>query len=147
MEQGISAHGTIIEFWPIHATSGVSANAWHELPEVGDITMPGLMRNEFDITSQNRDIDTFILGVLRRNDFQAPLFYNARIPEHQAIRYAMIMNDTIGWRATSPDGTVLIFSGGIKGLPQNNPVDGPQECEFTVRPTGSFILDGVEYGL
>lgn len=145
---GISSHGTIVEGQFVTASVGITPGVFYEVPEIGDITMPGLMRNEFDITSHNRDIDTYALGVLRRQDVKIPMFFNANIDEHVAVRNAILNNDICGWRITAPapDGTILIFSGGVKGGTQTNPVDGVQKYEVSIRPTGAFILDGVTYG-
>src|SRR5262245_53375286 len=109
MAQGITAHGTIVAYQPV-ATPNVFTN----VQEVGDITMPGFSRNEFDITPHNRDIDVYILGVLRRTDVTFPIFWNKANTTHVALRLAIITNDTLGWKFTSPDGDILIFSGGLK---------------------------------
>jgi hypothetical protein len=140
MPQGISAHGTLIE---VQETPGGS---FTEIAELGDIQMPGLMRNEFDITSHNRDIDTYVLGVLRRDDVTFPMFFNKVIASQVILRTLLIANTTTGFRLTAPDGDVWIFSGGVKGMQQTNPVDGVQTANVSIRPTGEFILNGVEYG-
>jgi hypothetical protein len=138
--QGISAHGTIIE------VEDSGPGDWVEIGELGDIVMPGLSRNEHDITSQNRDIDTYILGVLRREDVTFPMFFNAAIDSQLILREAIIANTTKGWRLTAPDGDVWIFSGGVKQMKQTNPVDGVQTANVSIRPTGKFLLNGDEVG-
>lgn len=153
--QGISAHGTVIRIKPAIADPTI-ANAWTagqsvELLEVGDIKMPGLTRNEFDITSHNRGIDTYIFGVARRDAVTFPVFFNKAIFSHRMLRALAANNDVTTQMAneftvTGPDGETLIFSGGVKGITQDNPVDGPQKAECTVRATGNYILDGIEYG-
>lgn len=146
MPQGISAHGTTIEI----ALPG-SPSSYIEIAEVGDMQMPGFTRNEFDITSHNRDIDTWILGVQRRDPVTFPLFFNKAISSHITLRDAQLNGDpttnmNYGWRVTSPDGDILIFSGGVKEFKRTAPVDGPQTGNVVIRPTGEFILNGVRYG-
>lgn len=142
MAQGISAHGTLIEFAP-----SATPLVYTQIAELGDIQMPGLMRNEHDITSHNKDIDTYILGVLRRDPVTFPMFFNKAISSQLLLRTAIINNDTGGFRLTAPDGDVWIFSGGVQAMKQTNPVDGVQTANVTIRPTGTFILNGVLYGL
>lgn len=146
MAQGISSHGTTIEIKP----QGTSI--WTEIAEVGDIQMPGFSRNEFDITSQNRDIDAYVVGVLRRDPVTFPLFFNKAIASQLLLRTAMLESDPTknmanGFRITSPDGGIILFSGGVKEMKQTAPVDGVQTANVVIRATGSFLLDGVEYGL
>lgn len=141
MPQGISSHGTLIEFQPA-ATPGV----WTPISELGDIGMPGLMRNEFDISSHNRDIDTYVTGILRREPVTFPMFFNKAIASQLLIRQALISHTTDGYRVTGPDGDVIIFSGDVTNWGQTNPVDGVQTANVTIRATGSFSLNGVIYG-
>lgn len=146
MAQGIGSHGTTIEFKP------AGSSTWTEIAELGDIQMPGFSRNEFDITSHNRDIDSYVLGVLRRDPVTFPMFFNKAITSQLLLRTAMLdgnqtTNMANGVRITSPDGGILVFSGGVKEMKQTAPVDGVQTANVVLRPTGSFILDGTEYGL
>lgn len=136
--QGISAHGTTIEIQP-SATPGV----WTPITQIGDIQMPGLMRNEHDITSHDKDIDTYILGVLRRDPVTFPLFFNKLITSHVMLQTAIDTNDVCGFRFTSPDGQVMIMSGGVQGMKETAPVDGAKTANVTLRLTGGFIRDGV----
>jgi hypothetical protein len=156
MPQGISSHGTILRIKPsIADPSGASAwvaGTWYEVAELGDLQMPGLTRNEFDITSHNRDIDTYVLGVLRREPVTFPLFFNRAINSHKILRGMQLNGDpttnmSVGFELSSPDGEAWLFSGGVKDMAETAPVDGVKTVNMTVRATGSFILNGVEYGL
>lgn len=144
--QGISSHGTIIKFKAAGTTD------WVEIAELGDITEPGFSRNDFDITSHNRDIDAYVLGVLRRDLLAFPMFFNAAISSQQLLRAAMLDSDPTtnmqnGVMLTNPDGDEFLFSGGVKEMKQTAPVDGVQTANVAIRATGSFILNGVEYGV
>lgn len=145
MPQGISSHGTIIEFKP------AGSSTWTEIAEIGDIQMPGFTRNEFDITSHNRDIDAYVLGVLRRDPVTFPMFFNKAITSQGLLTTAVLNGDpatnmTCGFRITAPDTRVILFSGGVKEMKQTAPVDGVQTANVTIRATGEFWLDGVLYG-
>src|ERR1044071_5538672 len=104
MPQGISSHGTIIEFAP-----AATPTMYTEIAELGDIQMPGLNRNDFDITSHNRDIDTYVMGVLRRELVTFPMFFNKNISSQVLLRTAQLdgnplTNMSNGFRLTAPDG-------------------------------------------
>lgn len=153
--QGISAHGTVIRVRPSIADPTVAAawtaNTTYTIPELGDIDGVGTTRNEFDITSHNRDIDAYIFGVARREPVSFPLFYNRAIYQHRMLRTLQANNDVTtqmlnGFEVESPDGDLLIFSGGVKDMTFGYPVDGPQTAQVSIRPTGNYILNGVEYG-
>lgn len=141
--QGISSHGTVI------ARKGAADPAFVDIGEIGDITMPGLSRNEFETTSHNQDIDSYVLGVLRREPVTFPIFFNKNDSTHNAatgLQKAIIDNDVDAYRITQPDGQVWIFSGGVQAMTQAAPVDGVQTANVTIRPTGAFILNGIEVG-
>lgn len=145
MAQGIGSHGTIIEIKP------AGSSTWTPIAEMGDIQMPGFTRNEFDMTSHSHDIDQLAFGVLRRDPVTFPMFFNRNIASQLLLRTAMLdgnpaTNMTNGFRCTSPDGGVLTFSGGVKEFKQTAPVDGVQTANVSIRPTGAFVLDGVQYG-
>jgi hypothetical protein len=117
---GISAHGTVIA-----------------------------RRNEFDITSHNRDIDSYVLGVLRREAVTFPIFFDNADATHNAstgLWSAIIANSFDGYKITQPDGAVWMFSGRVQAMAQTAPVDGIQTANVTIRPSGAFHLNGVLIG-
>lgn len=143
---GIASHGTVIARRP--GSSGLGGS-FTPIGELGDITMPGLMRNEFDITSHNRDIDSYVLGVLRREPVTFPMFFDGNDATHDAstgLWSAILSNTYDGYRITQPDGTVWMFSGRVQAMAQTAPVDGIQTANVTIRPSGAFFLNGVMYG-
>lgn len=155
MTQGLSAHGTIIRVRPsINDPTGAAAwtaGTTYTLQGVGDISGVGTTRNESDITPHDKNIDQYIFGIARRDVIQFPLFYNRAITTHRMLRTLQANNDvttqlTNGFEIESPDGDLLIFSGGVKDMPIDYPVDGPQTATVSIRPTGNYILNGVEYG-
>lgn len=144
--EAISSHGTVISRRPASAGLG---GAFTPIGEIGDIQMPGLMRNEFDTTSHNQDIDRYQLGILRRDPVTFPIWYNAADATHNAtagLRKAIIDNSFDGYKIVQPDGDIFMFSGRVQALNQTAPVDGVQIVNVTVRPSGSFHLNGVLVG-
>jgi hypothetical protein len=131
----ISGHGTIIE----HSPGG---GGFVEIGELGDFTLPGVMRNEFDATAHNRDIDTWVMGVLRREAITVPVFFNAATnPEHVALRQSIIDNRYDGFRITFPDGDVWVGSGFVRQLQQTAPVDGLYTGNVTIRLSGAMYAN------
>jgi hypothetical protein len=135
----ISAHGTIIDH-------KVGVGSWVEVGELGDFTLPGVTRNEFDATAHNRDIDTWVMGVLRRDPVTFPVFFSAADASHVAMRQSIIDNSFDGFRLTFPDGDVWIGSGYVRQLQQTAPVDGLMTGNVTVRLSGAMYLNGVLIG-
>lgn len=155
MTQGLSAHGTIIRIRPsINDPTGAArwtAGTLYRIPGLGDISGVGTTRNDFDITPHDKNIDQWIFGVARRDVISFPLFYNKANAEHAMLRALQANNDVTTQMANeiqveSPDGDLLIFSGGVKNMPIDYPVDGPQTANVEIRPTGNYVLNGVEYG-
>ena len=155
-EQGISSHGTIIRVRPSITimeglTTLVTAGDTVEVGEVGDIQEPGTTRNEFDITSHNREIDTYVIGVQRREPVTFQVFLNKAIDSHRILRGLQYNGDPTtnmknGFEVETPDGDLFIFSGGVREFKSTAPVDGVRTGNVTIRPTGPFILNGVTYG-
>ena len=137
----ISAHGTLIAHQP-NATPGVFTT----ISEIGDIGDVGHTRNTFDVSVHNEDIDTYITGLLRRDNVSFPINYVADDPSHIALRTAMFNNSRDGWRVTFPDGDVIIFSGALASMTKPAPVDGALRATVAIRPSGLFSYNGVEVG-
>jgi hypothetical protein len=143
--QGISAHGTIIEIKP------AGSSTWTEIAELGDIGGGGFTRTSIPLFTHNRDIDTYAMGILQRQELTFPMFFNKEIASQQLVQDAMLNGDpatnmTNGFRMSSPDGAVLVFSGGVREMGKTFPVDGALASNVVIRPSGEFFLDGVLYG-
>jgi hypothetical protein len=136
----LSSHGTILSFQPTPGGSFV------EIGELGDITPPGLMRNEFDASTHNRDIDSWVMGILRREPIAVNVFFNRNVTSHQSLRQLLIANTETGFKLDNPDGDEWIGSGFVKGIQGEQPVDGIQAATLTIRLSGDFFLNGVLIG-
>jgi len=141
MTIAISSHGTLIARAP-----SATPTTFSTIGELGDIQMPGLMRNEFDATPQNRDIDSYVTGVLRRQQTTFPIFYHKDNTTHLGLYDAIIDNSYDGYRFTSPDGQVLIMSGFVQSIVPAAPVDGLQVANVTLRFSGPFVFNGEVIG-
>lgn len=145
MPEGISAHGTDLDYEP---TPG---GAFSAVAEVGDLVLPGFMRNEHDTTPHNRNIDSNVLGVLRREGITFPLFFNKANASHAGASSLMQLGlneppTLTGFRITTPDGFELIFSGRVKDFKWTAPVDGVLTANVTLRATGPMKVDGTIVG-
>lgn len=141
-----SGHGTMIA---VQLTPG---GVFTDIAEMGDITPPSLERNEFDSTTQNEDIDSYVLGVLRRGLFAVPLNF---IPDNNThdhltgVQKLLIDKTMTGWRVTFPQVTpalVWIMSGQVKGFVPSAPVDGKLSANVSVRLSGLMSIGGVVIG-
>ena len=146
-EKAKSGHGALIAWQP----SG--SGAFVTIAELRDLTTPGLTRNEFDATTQNVDIDTYVLGVLRREPLSFSMnFIESGEPTHDhmtGIQKAIIDNLLTGWRYTFPPvagvpgtGLVWIMSGQVQAIKMTDPVDGLQSADVSIRMSGVMSIGG-----
>lgn len=141
-----SGHGTMVA---VQLTPG---GAFTDIAEMGDITPPEFSRNEFDATTQNEDIDAYVLGVLRRGAFSIPLNWIPDNNTHDHITgvYALHFANTMtGWRVRFPQVTPAldwIMSGQVQALSPAAPVDGILKSDMTVRLSGLMTIGGVVVG-
>lgn len=141
MPDSISSHGCIFS---IETTPG---GGYVEVGEVGDITDPGSLRNEFDVTTHGLDIDNYILGVHRRDPLTITVFYNhGGTSNHSALQDALDANTFMGFSMTQPDGNDWVASGFVRQITKNLPVDGPLSANVTIRMSGEFYRNGVLVG-
>jgi hypothetical protein len=143
----LSGHNTLVS---VQFTPG---GAFTEIAELGDITLPGFSRNEFDVTTQNRNIDKYLLGVLRRDSVMWPMNFIPDDPTHGVLGLMKLMKDNTftGFKITIPTSTgssVWIGSGQVRTM--NNlkaPVDGKMTADVNVRLSDIMSIDGVVFGL
>lgn len=138
----LSGHGTKIDY---QATPG---GAWSEIAELRDITSPGLSRNEFDATTQNEDIDSYVLGVLRREPVTISINFipsNATHDHLTGLKKLIIDNVRTGFRFRYPDAGAgnLIASGAVSAVKDTAPVDGLLSADVTVRFSGAMLIGAI----
>lgn len=141
-----SGHGTLVA---IQLTPG---GAFTDIAEQRDVTAPNLERNEFDATTQNEDIDSYILGVQRRGLFSVPLNFipdDATQDHLTGVQALMFANTITGFRITYPQVTpalVWIMSGQVKNFNITAPVDGLLSADVSIRLSGLMSIGGVIIG-
>jgi hypothetical protein len=148
MTLGVSAHGTLVS---VQLTPG---GAFTAVAELGDITPPGLTRNEFDATSQDKDIDNYVLGVLRRGAFTVPVNWLPTNNTHDHLTGVLKLlkdNTVTGWKITFPvaaGGSAVdwIMSGQVQGMVPKAPVDGKLSADITLRFSGLMTIGGAVFG-
>jgi hypothetical protein len=127
--------------------------AFTDLAEMGDVTPPEMSRNEFDATTQNEDIDSYVLGVLRRGPFQVPLNWipDEETHDHLTGVYALMFSAVItGFRVRFPQVTPpldWVMSGQVQAIAPTAPVDGKLSSNVTIRLSGLMSIGGVIVGL
>jgi len=140
----LSGHGTTVARAP-----SSSPTSFTVIAELGDITPPGLSRNEFDATSQQEDIDSYAIGVLRRTPISFPMNFipNDTSQDHIAgLHNSMITKARDGWKVTFPDGTVWVGTGSITRMESSAPVDGKLTLNVSIRLSGKFTINGIVIG-
>ena len=134
-----SGHGTLVA---IELDPEGSQGTFTTIAEQGDITLPQLSRNEFDATTQNEDIDSYVLGVLRRGQFTIPLNWIPDEDTHdhiQGVYDKLITAEYFGIRVTFPQVTpnlIWIMSGQVQSLTPAAPVDGKLSSDMNIRLSG-----------
>lgn len=144
MTIAISSHGTLVARAP-----AATPSTYTTIAELGDLTLPGGMRNEFDATTQNINIDAYVLGVPRRSPLVLPLNFLNTDPSHDHLTglwKAFWTNSIDGYRITPPDGVVYIMSGQVQHIDPKSPVDGKQAADVTIRMSGVMSIGGVTFG-
>jgi hypothetical protein len=134
----LSSHSTQILRAP-----AATPSTYAVIAEVGDITPPGLERNEFDATAQQEDIDSYALGVLRRITlvFEMNFIPSDASQNHiSGLHRSMIDGDMDNWEVAFPDGTAWIGAGQISRLESKAPNDGKLSLDVTIRFSGGFAI-------
>jgi hypothetical protein len=149
----LSGHGALVAYETATEEGGGAPTPgtgfFTTVAELGDITPPSLMRNEFDATTQQEDIDSYVLGVLRRSAVTIKMNFIPTNGTHDHLTgvYKMVIDDTrIGWRFTFPGSWIWIASGQVKEVVPHAPVDGKMEADLTLRFSGRFFINGVLIG-
>lgn len=144
----LSGHGAHIYRAPIATPS-----TFTEIAEVGDVQMPGFDHNEFDAMTHNINIDSWVMGVLRRDPFTIKLNFLPSDPTHDHVTgllKACLTNPVPmdGWKMVFPDlVNTWVASGQCKAV--NNvtlPVDGLSTADVTIRFSGRMVINNVLIG-
>lgn len=152
MTDAIAGHGATIAM-ELDPTG--SAGAFTVIAELnGDISPPALSRNAEEVTPHQDNIDSHVLGVLRREPltFSVNFIFDDQTHDHlTGLINAIKTNEVRGWRIRGPGGSAdtdeWISSGQVSNFAEVNPVrDGARTAEVSVVMSGPAIKDGVAYG-
>ncbi len=150
MTIALSGHGAKVQ-----RALSATPTVFNDIAEMGDITWPGFKRNTFDATTQNRNIDATIVGVLRRDPCVVKLNFLPADGTHDHLTglvAAMITEPapTDGYKFKFPTAAGSfdwVMSGQLSAL--NNimtPVDGKMSADVTIVFSGLFTINGVVFG-
>lgn len=146
MTIALSGHGTLLQ-----RALAATPFTYVTIAEVGDITAPGLTRNDFEALTQDRNIDAYILGVLRREPLQIAINYLPADASHDhltGLTKAIITEPPPmdGYKIIFPGAIAWIMSGQCKAFQPKAPVDGKLVADVTIRLSGQMYLGGVLVG-
>jgi hypothetical protein len=152
MTQAVAGHGALIAMEQDPAGAQGTFTTIAELN--GDITWPELSRGESEVTPHQDNIDSWVLGILRRGPltFGVNFIFDDATHDHLSGLYeAISINETRGFRLRGPGGSAdtdeWILSGQVQAITQTAPVrEGGRTCDVTIRASGPMIIDGVSYG-
>jgi hypothetical protein len=144
--EAISGHNTRVARAP-----AATPTVFTDIAEMKDVTPPELNRNEFDATTQTLNIDTYVVGVLRRSGFTMSLNALDTDPTQDhltGLLKAMVTEPppVDGYRMTFPSGVIWVMSGQVSKFAPKYPVDGLAEVAVTIRPTGRMTINGIIIG-
>jgi len=149
MTTPLSGHGGHIYRAPI-----ATPVTFTEISEVADITLPGFTHNEFDATSHNRNIDAYVMGVLRRELFQIKLNFLPSDATHDhltGLLKACFTNPVPvdGFKIIFPDlVNTWVASGQVKDVTNITlPVDGLSTADLAVRFSDRMVINNVLIGV
>lgn len=129
---GISAHGTIIN------RNGTP------IAELKDITPPALTRNPIETSTHNSDDDSYVVGIRRKSELQFKMnFLPSGESTHDAttgLLEAWATGSKDRYDVLFPDGAQWIFSGFVTNIAATQPVDGAQEADVSIRPSGGQVF-------
>lgn len=143
-QNALSAHGSLV-----YRSPGPALNNYTAIAEIGDITLPELMKNEFDALTQNINIDTWVLGVPRRNEVSLTMNFvpgDATQDHLTGLIFSFNAGTFDGFKFTTPGGFIMIASGFVKGVAPKAPADGLLKADVKLRLSGQMWINGVLIG-
>ncbi len=137
----LDTHGTLLA---VQLTVG---GAFTTIAEINEITIPGRSRNEFDASTQNENIDAWVLsGLMRRTPLKLKVNYIPTNATQSAVAgMDKLFNDKTmtGYRTTYPDGTYIISSGQIQAIGE---IAAKLTAEYTIRFSSVYNNNGSTIG-
>lgn len=152
MSDAVAGHGALIAMEQDPSGAQGDFTTIGELN--GDITWPELSRGEEEVTPHQDNIDSWVLGVLRRGPltFSINFIFDDATHDHlTGLQKAIIDNERRGIRLRGPGGSAgsdeWIASGDVQAISQTAPVrEGARTADVTIRLSGPMEIDGQAVG-
>lgn len=137
MTLAVSSHSVIVSRAP-----SATPTIFTEIAELDQVSLPELMRNEFDASVQNRLLDSYVMGMLRRGPVPLVLNWLPSDTTHDAIAglySAIIANSFDGYKFVQlTTGMLWVASGQVKSMSPATPTDGKLKSTVTLRFSGAM---------
>lgn len=112
----------------------------NNIAQVRSITGPGVSGNDVDTTTMDSTSNyrTFVAGLLDPGELTFNLVYDSTSTTHALLAHLMGERHTGVWKVCigSTGGTATTFSGHIKGMSREIPLDDVITCDVTVKVSG-----------
>jgi hypothetical protein len=151
MSIAIAGHGATLQ---MELDPEGAAGVFTEIAELnGDLTGLGLRRPMSDVTPHQDDIDSYVSGVLQREQWRFTVNYVHANTTHDGLRGHILDKTRFGIRFLGPTPTAgagvdeIIASGELAGWNETNPVrEGARTAEVMFQASKAMKIDGVIYG-
>jgi predicted secreted protein len=133
----ISAYGTLLK-----RGDGGSPETFTTVSEVRSISGPSMETDEADVTTHSSAaagaFREFILTLIDAGSIEFEINYVYSDPTHIGLRTDFLARTKRNWQLVLPGSIQTIsFSGYVKTVPFEFPVDGPITQKITIRCTGA----------
>lgn len=112
----------------------------NNIASVRSISGPGVSANDIDTTTldSSSNYRTFAAGLLDPGELTFSLVYDPTAATHKRLARYMKNRISANWKVceTSTAGTVQSFSGYVKGMSREIPMDDVITCDVTVKVSG-----------
>jgi hypothetical protein len=112
----------------------------NNVANVRNISGPGVSGNDIDTTTMDSSSNyrTFAAGLLDPGEVTFSLVYDPTAASHARLARYMGKKYAANWKVAlgSSGGTLTTFSGYVKGMSREIPMDDVISCDVTVKVTG-----------
>lgn len=145
MTTPISSHATIIA-----RALAATPTVYVDIAELGDFKLPKIMRKDFDASVHNKNIDTYGIGILRREAVTFPMHFipSDSSQDHLTGLYKALIDGTFdGYKFYQTASSLIwITSGNVTAIEPDAKVEGPFSANVTLRLSGVMSINGVTIG-
>jgi hypothetical protein len=148
MTIALSSHAVIVA-----RALAATPTVFTDIAELDTVTLPTLFRNVFDASVQNRNIDSNVLGMLRRKPLPLTLNFLPSDPTHDHLTglYKALITEPVpvdGFKFYQTSSSVLwVASGQVASIDPKTPTDGKWAADVSIQLSGIMSIGGVTVGL